>query len=149
MSKLYDIHPWKVQFIDSSMEESYQDNQFNRLRKGLIVLSILMPVIIIQQIYQSVFPLPEWIEMKHKTGYDFVKYFLIPAIITNTTILLFFFLGIVGWEPIKKHFSLIVLFSVSLSCTYSFLIQPLFLMPESAFEYYRASEYIHYLLLSR
>ena len=45
MSKLYDIHPWKVQFVDSSMEESYQDNQFNRLRKGLIVMSTLWSVL--------------------------------------------------------------------------------------------------------
>ena len=74
MSKLYDIHPWKVQFVDSSMEEAYQDNQFNRLRKALIVMSILTAVGILSLIYQSVFPLPEWIEMKHQTGYDTVKY---------------------------------------------------------------------------
>ena len=139
MSKLYDIHPWKVRFVDPSMEEAYQDKQFNRLRKGLIVMSILFSTVIIQQIYQSVFPFPEWIEMKHETGYDHVKYFLIPAIITHTTFVLFFFLGIVGWEPIKKHFSLISLFFGSLFCTYSFLIRP-FIMPESVFEYYKASE---------
>ena len=68
MSKLYDIHPWKVRFVDSSMEEAYQDNQFNRLRKGLIVLLILMPVGILSMIYQAVFPFPEWIETKHQTG---------------------------------------------------------------------------------
>ena len=79
MSKLYDIHPWKVRFVDSRMEESYQDNQFNRLKKSLVMMLVLVSVGIIRMIYQSVFPLPEWIEMKHQTGYDYVKYELIPT----------------------------------------------------------------------
>ena len=97
MSKLYDIHPWKVRFIDSSMEESYQDNQFNRLRKGLIVMSTLWSVLILRMIYTAVFPLPEWIVWKHETGYDAVKFFIIPFIIMMTILLLFLFLAIVGW----------------------------------------------------
>ena len=85
MSKLYDIHPWKVKFVDEITEITYQERKFLSIRRGLIVFAFAMLAFFLLSCFIVLNPFPEDIELKQRTGYDSAINEDLPQAVINLT----------------------------------------------------------------
>ena len=59
----YEIHPWKVQFVDAITEINYQERKFLSIRRGLIVFALVMLAFSLLSCFTVFNPYPEDIEL--------------------------------------------------------------------------------------
>ena len=140
MSKLYDIHPWKVKFVDEITEITYQERKFLSIRRGLIVFAFAMLAFFLLSCFMVLNPFPEDIELKQRTGYDSAINEDLPQAVINLTFGLLSIAAASGWGPIKKNYSSLILCLFYCTMAYFFLIIPMFMHTESSFEFFRDSE---------
>ena len=136
----YEIHPWKVQFVDEITEVTYQERKFLSIRRGLIVFAFAMLAFFLLSCFMVLNPFPEDIELKQRTGYDTVMNEDLPQAVSNLTFCLLSIAAASGWGPIKKNYSSLMLCLFYCTLAYFCLIIPLFMHTESSFEFFRDSE---------
>ena len=136
----YEIHPWKVQFVDAITEITYQERKFLSIRRGLIVFAFAMLAFFLLSCFMVLNPFPEDIELKERTGYDTAMNEDLPQAVSNLAIVLLSFAAASGWGPIKKNYSSLMLGLFYCTLAYFCLIIPLFMHTESSFEFFRDSE---------
>ena len=136
----YEIHPWKVQFVDEITEITYQERKFLSIRRGLIVFALAMLAFSLLSCFTVFNPYPEDIELKNRTGYDTAMNEDLPQAVSNLVLSLLSFAAASGWGPIKKNYSSLILGLFYCTLAYFCLIIPLFMHTESSFEFFRDSE---------
>ena len=136
----YEIHPWKVQFVDAITEITYQERKFLSIRRGLIVFALVMLAFFLLNCFIVLNPFPEDIELKNRTGYDTAMNEDLPQAVINLAMSLLSFAAASGWGPIKKNYSSLILGLFYCTLAYFCLIIPLFMHTESSFEFFRDSE---------